>query len=472
MRLSVAGSMRSALGWVAALVMLFGQAGAVLAQTPSQVIHGPVSVKLPSASLFNFSNSFSAPPSVTGPFLLRVQLSAPNSLTSLSFNLNNVQVLSLPDFAGGITQVDRTVTVLTNNTYSLQVAGKAGTVITITVFATPNLPKPTSLAPNPLSVTLGASGTLTAALSPTPTAAGTLSVTSSNTAVATAPASVSFTSGQTSVAIAVTTHAVGSAIITASANGGQASATVNVTPAPPTVTSLTPQSLAVTQGASGNLTVTISAAQTADTHVLLASSNANIASVASAVTVLAGQVSALIPVAGVSPGTAQITASLSGSSASSQVSVSPAAPSVVSLVPATSTVSLGASTTLTLTISAAQSTNTAVSLSATPTGIVSIPASVTVLAGQTTALVAVGTLALGQAGITASLNSTTASAAVNVVAPPVAVTSLQPASFTMNVGATSSFTVTINATQTTNTQIALVVDVPSVLQLPASVTVR
>src|SRR5882762_3144109 len=148
-------------------------------QTPSQVVFGPTSVKLPSSNLITFSNSFSVPASVTGPYLLRVQLSAPNSLTSLSFRLNNVQVLSLSDFAGGKTQVDRTVTVLTNNTYSLQVAGKAGTVITITVFATPNLPKPTSLAPNPLSVTLGASGTLTAALSPTPTAAGTLSVTSS-----------------------------------------------------------------------------------------------------------------------------------------------------------------------------------------------------------------------------------------------------------------------------------------------------
>ncbi len=442
---------------------------AALAQ--SQVIFGPVSVKLPNSSLFTFSNSFSAPASATGPYLLRVQLSAPNSLTSLTFKLNNVQVLSLADFANGATQVDRTVTVLTNNTYSLQVAGKAGTVITVTVFATPNLPKPTSLAPNPLSVTVGASGTLTATLSPTPTAAGTLNVTSANTAVATVPASVSFASGQTSVAIPVTTHAVGSAIITASANGGQASATVNVTPAPPTVTSLAPQSLAVTQGASGSLTVTISAAQTADTQVLLASSNANIASVASAVTVLAGQVSAVIPVAGVSPGTAQITASLNGSSASSQISVSPAAPTVVSLVPATSTVALGASTTLTLTISAAQSTNTVVPLNATPTGIVSISTQVTVLAGQTTAPVAVGTLALGQAGITASLNGTTASAVVNVVAPPVAVTALEPASFTMNVGATSSFTVRINAAQTTNTPIALSVDNPSVLQIPASVTV-
>jgi len=117
-----------------------------------------VSVKLPSSNLFTFSNSFTAPASVTGPHLLRVQLSAPNSLTALSFKLNNVQVLALADFAGGKTLVDRTVTVQANNSYSLQIAGKAGTAITVTVFGTPNLPKPTSLTPNPLTVTAAQAG--------------------------------------------------------------------------------------------------------------------------------------------------------------------------------------------------------------------------------------------------------------------------------------------------------------------------
>jgi hypothetical protein len=468
---AIAKTGRTFLFWTAALVLLFGQAGSALAQTPSQVIYGPASVKLPSTSLFSFSGSFTASASVTGPYLLRVQLSAANSLTSLSFRLNSVQVLSLADFSGGKTQVDRTVTVLTNNTYSLQVAGKTGTVITVTVFATPNLPKPVSLTPNPLSVTVGASGTLTTMLSPTPTAAGTLSVSSANTAVATVPASVSFASGQTSVAIPVTARAAGSAVITASANGGSASATVNVTPAPPTITSLAPGLLTVVQGASGNLTVTISAAQTADAQALLASSNANIASVASSVSVPAGQVSAAIPVAGVAPGNAQITASLNGSSASSQITVNAAAPTVVSLVPVTATVTLGASTTLTLTISAAQASATVVPLAASPAGIVTVPASVTVPAGSTSVPLSVGTVALGQAGISASLNGSSASSVVNVVPPAAQVVSLEPATFTMNVGATSSFTVTINAAQLANTAIALAVDTPLVLQIPASVTV-
>ncbi len=72
---------RTVLWWIAALIVLFWQSGSAFSQTPSQVVYGPVSVKLPSSNLITVSNSFSVPASVTGPYLLRVQLSAPNSLT-------------------------------------------------------------------------------------------------------------------------------------------------------------------------------------------------------------------------------------------------------------------------------------------------------------------------------------------------------------------------------------------------------
>lgn len=332
-------------------------------------------------------------------------------------------------------------------------------------------PKPIALAPDPLTVTVGGSGTLTATLSPTPTAAGTLDVTSSNTAVATVPASVSFGAGQTSVAIPVTALAVGSTIVTASANGGSASATVNVTPAPPTVTSLTPASLSLTQGASGTLTVTISAAQATLTEVALASSDTGVAFVDAGVTVPAGAVSAPVPVAAVAPGTAQITASLNGSTASSQVTVTAAPPSVVSLVPVLARIAVGGNTSLILTLSAAQPADTGVSLAASPAGVITVPASVTVPAGQTSVAVPVTSLALGQAGITATLNASIASAVVGVVPPPAQLVALEPPTHAMTVGATSSFTVRINAAQPGNTEIAITVDNPSVLQLPAMVTV-
>lgn len=144
---------------------------------------------------------------------------------------------------------------------------------------------------------------------------------------------------------------------------------------------------------------------------------------------------------------------------------------VVSLLPTVSTVTLGASTSLTLTLSSAPATDTIVPISATPAGIVSVPAQVTVPAGQTSTQVPVGTFAYGQAGITASLNGSSASAGVNVVPPPVAVTALEPATFAMTVGTSSSFTVRINAAQVADTEIALAASNPSVLQVPASVIV-
>ncbi|MGH7261668.1 MAG: hypothetical protein ACREI9_13490, partial [Nitrospiraceae bacterium] len=152
-----------------------------------------------------------------------------------------------------------------------------------TTFGTPP-PTPSSLTPNPLFVTIGATGTLTATLAPAPTAAGTLSVTSSTTAVATVPASVNFAIGQTSVPVPVTAVAVGNSQITVTLNGGSASATVQVTPQSPTVSSLLPATLAITQGGTGTLTVTINPAQLTNTAVTLTSSASGIASVPSSVT--------------------------------------------------------------------------------------------------------------------------------------------------------------------------------------------
>jgi hypothetical protein len=227
------------------------------AQSAGTVVAGPFTATLPNSNLFSFSQSFNVPPPLAKSYIVRVALSAPNSLTSLSVKLNNTQVLSLADFAGGVTRVDKLVTLLTSNTLAVQVAGAKGTKITFTVFNVV-FPKPTALSPNPLALTAGSSGTLTATLSPTPTAAGTLGVASGNTAVVTVPSSVSFASGQASVAIPVSARASGSVVITASANGGTASATVNVN-APPTVNITSPANGAVF-AAPATITVTATAA--------------------------------------------------------------------------------------------------------------------------------------------------------------------------------------------------------------------
>src|SRR5712692_5180102 len=104
------GLLKLAAFWLGLCMLL--AASQALAQ-PSQPIFGPVSFTLPNTNLQSFSNSFDVPASATGPYLLRVQLSAPNSLTALTVKLNNVQVMSLADFAGGVTLVDRTVVLQT-----------------------------------------------------------------------------------------------------------------------------------------------------------------------------------------------------------------------------------------------------------------------------------------------------------------------------------------------------------------------
>src|SRR6266571_348215 len=339
-------------------------------------------------------------------------------------------------------------------------------------IGSPN-PVPTTLTPNPLTITVGATGTLTATLSPTPTAAGTLAASSSNPGVATVPAAVSFANGQSSVPVPVTAVSVGNAMITVSLNGGTATSTVQVNPQPPTVTSLTPGTLTITQGGSGTLTVTISAAQPTNTVVALTSTDPGIAFVPSTVTVLAGQTSAPITVSANTPGTAQIAASLNGTSATSTVTVTPAQPTVVSLVPPTNPVTLGATTTLTVTISAAQPNATVITVSATPSGIVTVPATVTVLAGQTSAPITVGTMALGEAMVTASLNGSSAGAAVQVLPPAPTVVSLSPSPLTVVVNATGTLTVTLNAAQfpLVNTTVSLTVDNRTILQVPPIVSV-
>lgn len=238
--------MRPAVRWIALLagLALLG-AGSARAQSAGTTIAGPFTVSLPSTSTVSFSTGFKVPPPIQGSYIVRVRLSAPNSLTAASLKLNGAQIFSLSDFAGGVTSVDKVVTLLASDAIALSVAGAKGTRITITVF-TVVMPKPVSLSPNLLPLNIGGSGTLTATLAPAPTGAGTLAIANGNPAVASVPASVGFSPGQTSVAIPVSALSGGSTIVTASANGGQASATIAVD-TPPSVNLTSPAANSVFQ---------------------------------------------------------------------------------------------------------------------------------------------------------------------------------------------------------------------------------
>lgn len=443
--------------------------------TPDQLIFGPQQYLRTTGAPNEYTSTITVPTSVGEPFLLHIvngESNGSNRISSASVTVNNVQVAGPSDFGQNVAIVDRTITLNPGtNQLKVTVASTPGAYLTISVYGTKTLPTPTTLTPNPLNLTGGSSGTLTATIAPAPTTAGSLTVTSSTPGVATVPSSVAFAINQTSIAIPVTAIAVGNAQITATLNDGSVSATVDVSAAPPTIASLQPATQTITQGATGTLTVTISAAQSTNTVITLTSSASGIASVPATITVLAGQTTAPIAVSANTPGTAVITASLNGTSASSTITVTSNLPTIVSLLPPTTSINLGATGSLTVTISAVQSSATTIPVTAAPGGIVTVPATVTVPAGQLTALVPVTATALGTAMVHVSLNSSMAESAVHVTPPPPAVVSLLPSPLSVVIGASGTLTVTLNAGQLANTEVTVIVDQPSLVQVPSIVTV-
>ena len=332
-------------------------------------------------------------------------------------------------------------------------------------------PQPVVLLPNPKTIRAGSTSAILALLFPVPLQATTLSVVSTATTVATVPSSVAVGIGQATVTIPVTGVIAGTTQIKITLNGKTITGTVRVVGGTATISSLTPSALSITQGGSGQVTVSLNATQATNTVIALSSSAGSIAAVPATVTVPAGQVSAAFTVAANTAGQADITATLNGTSATSHVTVTPALPTVVSLTPPASQLTLGATTALTVTISAAQVGPTTVTLTTTPNGVVTLPSSVIVPAGQTTASFTVTSVTLGTAMVRATLGSSLAEAAIDVVPPIVALIDFQPASQSLVVGAIGTLTVTLNAAQSSPTDLALSVDQPTVLQMPATQTV-
>ncbi|MEQ1794758.1 MAG: PKD domain-containing protein [Nitrospira sp.] len=342
--------------------------------------------------------------------------------------------------------------------------------LTVT-FQTPP-PVPVAVIPDPFRIKAGTTANVIAILFPVSLQASTsATVSSSDPGIATVPETVPVSVGQLFLPIPVTGVSAGATQVAVTLNGKTAYSTVTVIGGAAAVTSLTPPSLSITQGGTGSLTVSLNAVQSATTTVMLTSSAASIASVPATVTVQAGQLSATIPVAANTAGQVDITASLNGTSATSHVTVTPVLPTVVAVQPTTSQVVVGANTTLTVTLSSAQVAATTVTLTANPGGVVSMPAIVVIPANQTQASFSVSGLAVGTAMVTATLNSSSATAAVDVMPPALQLTALQPPTQSIVATATGTLSVVINAMQSTPTDIALSVDNPALLTIPLTVTV-
>lgn len=205
-----------------------------------------------------------------------------------------------------------------------------------------------TLAPSPLSLTVGASSTLIATVTPANATNKGTNWASSNPAIASVNSSG-----------AVTAMAVGSAIITATTLDGGFSATSAVTvrtagPVAVTGVTVSPTALSIGIGTSTTLAATIAPATATNKVVSWTSSNPAVATV-----------SALGAVTAVAQGAATITAttqdgSFTASSVITVTSIVTPPPLQVTVSPTTASIGIGASTTLTATVLPTNSSNKAV----------------------------------------------------------------------------------------------------------------
>ena len=383
------------------------------------VLFGPKQYTRNAGPPNQFTDQFTLPAGTTTPYTLHIingNANGTNRISSATVKLNGTQILGPNDFGQNVAVIDRTVSLQASNTLDIRLTSAPGSFIMVSVLDTGVGAQPTALTPSPLNLVAGATGTLTATLTPAPTAAGSLAATSANSAVVTVPASVAFAVGQTSVPVTVTAVASGSTTVTVSLNGGSAASQVDVALPAPTVSGFAP-----TSGQPGT-SVTVTGTNFVNVQTVIFN---GVLAPAFTVTNPTTLVAVVPPTATTGP-IAIMTLAGTGTSAAS-FTVIPA-PTVASLQPATLSIVRGNTGTLTVTLSAAQTTATSVTLSSSNTTLATVPGTVTIPANQLSAPVTVTTLMQGQADITASLNGSSASSTITVVNPVPSITTLSPVS--------------------------------------------
>lgn len=394
---------------------------------------------------------------------------------------NGTRVLSTRDLyrpnGQPITQVTQELAARKHNQLQVRMSGRVPVSLSLRIVATPPPPpKIAELTPNRLEINHGASGVLTARLHPVPVKPGTLTVATSRDDTADVPRVVRFAARQSRVAIPVYGEGEGRAQITASLNGSEDSARVDVNPAPARVVALAPLHSVITQGATVQYTVSVRPRRAQQAHqVELHSTHPQRLAVPARVTIPAGAGSASFTATAGNRGHALITARLahrgiaSAASAHAQV-VAPQPPTLAALQPATSTVMQGATAQLSVTLSAAQTRSTTVALQSSQPGVLGVQASVTIGPGQTQAALTVHGLQPGAANVLATLNGSTAQAAVQVSAQPARLASLNPGSATLMVGATGEMRLRLAAPAPAGgtVSVALSAQPEGIVQLPAT----
>jgi RHS repeat-associated protein len=461
------------------------------------VLYGPKTARIvgtgTAADAYANVGTYSIPSDIQAPFYLQIgnaSASIPKGKTvTIEFwhNLTKVATKTNLFDSAGKTIAKASIpiqTIAVGNLVTVLASGTAPLAFNYRIIGTKKpiqLTKPVSFTPSTITLVNGSSAITKVALSPVPTAAGTLTLTSSSPTIAKVPATIAFVAGQANVDVTVQGLAAGQATIQASLNSTNITAGVTVTPTPASLVSLLPSIQTLQLGASGQMQITLVPAQPQTTVVQLASSDATKVTVAASVSIPAGQTTASFAVQGLAVGAAQITATLpssnggAASTLSSQVQVITPPPTVVALLPATTTLQLdsGASSTgnLTVQISATQTTATVVQVSTRTAGIVTVPATVTIPAGQTQASIALLTQSSGNTVVVATLNGSSVEAAVQVNPAPPTLASVAPLNLSLITGATGQLTITLKATHTADTLVTFSASPTGVLVVPGTVTI-
>ena len=301
-----------------------------------------------------------------------------------------------------------------------------------------------TLSPTTLSLTTGATSTITATISPNTATNQSITWTTSSSTIASVSNGV------------ITAVSAGTATITATTADGSFTATTLVTvtalvtpPANVAVTgvSVNPTTLSLTTGATSTITATISPNTATNQSITWTTSSSTIASVSNRV------------ITAVSAGTATITATTADGSFTATTlvtviaSVTPpanVAVTGVSVNPTTLSLTTGATSTITATISPNTATNQSITWTTSSSTIASVSN------GVITA-VSAGTATVTATTADGSFTATTLVTVTALVTPPanVAVTgvSVNPTTLSLTTGATSTITATISPNTATNQSI-------------------
>ena len=299
------------------------------------------------------------------------------------------------------------------------VSASVGNSTPVSAAVQVTFPPPSSLAPNPLSLTEGEGGTVTVTLARPAPQAVTVTFTSSNPSVVPAPPPITIAANQSTATASFSSLQQGAVTLTASLVFGGQSIGSTTTPLmqinPIPLSSFGPN-ISITEGNTGTLTVVLAKQPPHPVTVSFQSSNPNAVPPPSSVTIQPNQTQIPVQVQGVHDGSAIITASYASATVNTSVQVNlPQVPPINSL--SNLTLQPNSTGTLIITLANPSSRDVRVALNNTDGRIAQIAPFVTVPANQTSARIPVQGISNGITTITASDGTSTTSATVQVTPP-------------------------------------------------------